>query len=210
MNNPLEKTQYKGWTIRLETDPEPANPREWDNLGHMACWHRRYTLGDEQPETSPEEFLKALAQQAVSQNYPEPLLEANLEKILEDHYAIAPLYLYDHSGISMSTKPFSCPWDSGQVGLIYCKLSDAQKEWGNLDKKRLKEKALQCLANEVEAYTQYLEGDVTGWIIENEQGEEIDSVWGYFPDDSQGYSNRWKTPLAEAQEAIDLCLSEQT
>ena len=34
-------------------------------------------------------------------------------------YVILPLYLYDHSGITMSTGPFSCPWDSGQVGWIY-------------------------------------------------------------------------------------------
>ena len=32
---------------------------------------------------------------------------------------ILPLYLYDHSGISMKTTPFSCQWDSGQVGWIY-------------------------------------------------------------------------------------------
>ena len=31
-----------------------------------------------------------------------------------------PLYLYDHGGITMSTNPFSCPWDDGgQVGWIY-------------------------------------------------------------------------------------------
>jgi len=35
-------------------------------------------------------------------------------------YVILPLYLYDHGGITMSTNPFSCPWDDGgQVGWIY-------------------------------------------------------------------------------------------
>jgi len=28
-------------------DPEPVNPREWDNLGTMVCFHKRYNLGDE-------------------------------------------------------------------------------------------------------------------------------------------------------------------
>jgi hypothetical protein len=32
---------------------------------------------------------------------------------------ILPLYLYDHGGITISCSPFSCPWDSGQVGWIY-------------------------------------------------------------------------------------------
>jgi len=41
--------------------------------------------------------------------------------IVEDlgKHVILPLYLYDHSGITMSTSVFSCPWDSGQVGWIY-------------------------------------------------------------------------------------------
>lgn len=29
-----------------------------------------------------------------------------------------PLYCYQHSGLAMSVKPFSCRWDSGQVGVI--------------------------------------------------------------------------------------------
>ena len=29
-------------------------------------------------------------------------------------------FIYDHSGITMNTTGFSCPWDSGQVGWIYC------------------------------------------------------------------------------------------
>ena len=36
-----------------------------------------------------------------------------------DGMVILPLYLYDHSGITMNTCGFSCPWDSGQVGWIY-------------------------------------------------------------------------------------------
>ncbi|HOO12216.1 MAG TPA: hypothetical protein PK684_04600 [Bacillota bacterium] len=47
--------------------------------------------------------------------------EGELQDILDslDKYIILPLYLYDHGGITMRTNPFSCPWDSGQVGWIY-------------------------------------------------------------------------------------------
>jgi hypothetical protein len=46
---------------------------------------------------------------------------SELQDILDDlgKYVILPLYLYDHGGITMSIGPFSCPWDSGQVGWIY-------------------------------------------------------------------------------------------
>ena len=33
-------------TARIELDPEPPNPREWDNLGTMVCLHQRHSLGD--------------------------------------------------------------------------------------------------------------------------------------------------------------------
>ena len=51
----------------------------------------------------------------------EELSPGDLRDIVEDldKYIILPLFLYDHSGITMSTGPFSCPWDSGQVGWIY-------------------------------------------------------------------------------------------
>jgi len=49
----------------------------------------------------------------------------------EDVY-IQSLYLYDHSGITMSTSPFSCPWDSGQVGFAYVDRATVEREWGKI------------------------------------------------------------------------------
>jgi hypothetical protein len=129
MSTTAHEETYRGCAIRLEYDSDPESPRDWDNLGRMVCWHRRYNLGDEQPSGDPSDYLLSLAQQAVSPNYPELLLRANAEKILAKHYVILDLYLYDHSGITMSTGPFSCPWDSGRVGFIYCSLDDARKNW---------------------------------------------------------------------------------
>ena len=31
-----------------------------------------------------------------------------------------PVYAYVHSGETISTEPFSCPWDSGRSGWVYC------------------------------------------------------------------------------------------
>ena len=48
----------------------------------------------------------------------------------EDEVVALPLYLYDHSGITMNTSGFSCPWDSGQVGWIYCTKKRFREETG--------------------------------------------------------------------------------
>lgn len=158
-------TEIDGYTITISQDNDPINPRkDYDNAGKMVCWHRRYNLGDEQPTESPDEF------------------EANvLDKIEKDGGVVLPLYLYDHSGITMSTAPFSCQWDSGQVGWIYMDADTIRKEWGGKSKrltKAAREKARRCLLGEVETYDKYLTGDVYGYNIDFNE-DSLDSCWGY-------------------------------
>lgn len=192
----------------IEPDQDPLNPRtEWDNVGHMVCWHSRYNLGDEQPSEDPTEYLDNLAGlddikaridtvidhfwnrrdwyglETRLTNY----LDKKRETALQD-YIVLPLYLYDHSGITMRCSPFSCPWDSGYVGFIYVSMDRARQEWTGTDDE-IREKATECLTGEVETYAQYLEGDVWGYTIErvtlDEDGdesdrEELESCWGFF------------------------------
>ena len=57
------------------------------------------------------------------------LLEpTDIMNLIKGYYTILPLYLYDHSGLSMNTSGFSCPWDSGQVGWIYCNNEKALRQ----------------------------------------------------------------------------------
>lgn len=84
--------------------------------------------------------------------------------ILDKYYVIMPLYLYDHSGITISTSPFSCPWDSGQVGFIAAKLSGMDRE-----------KIISILQSEVSTYDMYLRGEVYGFVI-----EELNADTGYW------------------------------
>lgn len=50
--------------------------------------------------------------------------------LCEDKVAILSLYLYDHSGLTMSTSDFGDRWDSGCVGFIYMDKATAMKEIG--------------------------------------------------------------------------------
>ena len=48
-------------------DDEPLNPRtDWDNFGHMVCWHRQYNLGDEHQFEDSNDLLKQLVRDSVS------------------------------------------------------------------------------------------------------------------------------------------------
>ncbi len=140
--------------IKIYQSSHPFNPRkEMDNLGTMICFHRRYNLGDETDlKTEQFESWKELSDHLIK---------------YRGAYIILPLYLYDHSGITMSTGPFNCPWDSGQVGFIYITRDKILSEYGGKRiNKGLKDKVTKCLIGEVETYDQYLTGDVFDYEIE--------------------------------------------
>jgi hypothetical protein len=141
--------------FKISQDDWAQDPRaEWDNLGTMICFHGRHNLGDKH-DYSHEDFDGW----DDLQNY----IEKKLGGVV-----ILPLYLYDHSGITMNTTGFSCSWDSGQVGFIYVSRETLLKEYGG--KKvttKLKEKVTQWLIGEVETYDQYLTGDVYRFELQN-------------------------------------------
>jgi len=148
-------------TLEIKQDELAESPRQWDNLGKMVCFHGRYDLGDK--HNLSIEQAKALYEKTVKQG------------------VALPLYLYDHSGITMSTSPFSCPWDSGQVGFIYADKEMILKMFGKERMgKGMKQTALDSLQKEVEIYDQYLTGDVYFYTIKDEAGEVIESCGGFF------------------------------
>jgi hypothetical protein len=104
---------------------------------------------------------------------------SELKKLAEqmEGMIILPLYLYDHSGITMNTCGFSCPWDSGQVGWIYADPDMIKKEYGKVTSETLAS-AKRVLEAEVEEYDYYLTGQCYGFRLYKEDAE-IDSCWGF-------------------------------
>ena len=136
----VEKYKKENLELRIFQDEDPESPREWDNLGKMVCFRSRYNLGDEHDFNNPKAFE---------------------EFIKEKKAVVLPLYLYDHGGLTISTQPFPCPWDSGQIGWIYCDYETIKKEYGcKYITKKIIEKVRECLKSEINTYDQYLIGDV--------------------------------------------------
>jgi len=167
-------------TAEIYVDEDPMSPRrDCDCFGVMVCFHRRYDLGDKHDLRS-EDFG---GWDGVAAH-----LKSELGAAI-----VLPLYLYDHSGITMSTGKFSCPWDSGQVGFIYVTKEKIQAEYGEVNADTMK-KAEALLESEVEVYDQYLTGDVWGYVL-RDYDKEVDSCWGFFGLD---YVRKEATNLAEA------------
>jgi len=134
----------KHYVLEVLNDDSVESPREdQENFGTMVYAHRRYILGDERiTEPSMMEYLENR--------------RLDPEKIVS-----LPLYLYDHSGLSFSTKPFSCPWDSGCVGAIYVTHAKIKEEFGEVNEETI-QKAKDLLETEVKIMDAYLSGEAYG------------------------------------------------
>lgn len=183
----METIEYKGYTIEIGQDEYAESPREWDNLGYMVCQHSRYTLGDDNLEYHGESILDDLKR----------YIEVQGLKLSDIVYL--PLYLYDHSGITMNTTGFSCRWDSGQVGWIYVTKEQIRREYGvKRITKALREKVETVLKGEVATYDQYLTGEVYAWsILEGE--DTVEAVCGFYD---------YEQALLEAKGHIDYLTRE--
>lgn len=166
MNEALKIVRDGDYAIAVHYDSDAESPREWDNLGKL--------------------FLRTRS--------------INVCECTEDEMNSArvriPVYKYEHSGIilkaSMNGNPFSCPWDSCHCGYIVALADDIRKEYGvKRITKKVIEKVKKVLMDEVDIYSKYLEGEVYGYKTYKvapsvpdekveEEGEEIDSCWGYY------------------------------
>ena len=108
----------------------------------------------------------------------------------QEDIAILPLFLYDHSVQSISTASFigraqHAEWDSGQVGYIYADRKAILENFGAVNTE-IREKAEN--------------------LLRTEDGEEIDSCWGFlggvddWREDVKSYLPADAQPLADELE----------
>jgi hypothetical protein len=179
---PVESFDYKHHRVDIYyDDTDCGNPRDADNLGIMYCEHRNYNLGDMPSQFSshiPEiDIIREAVREIKDRGYNMNRLERYLRLAL-GATVVLPLYLYDHSGLSMNTGGFSmCDshgWDWGMVGIICDSQRTLEYTGASLDSIKRQ------LENEVEQYNAYLHGSVYGYTVTNiATGIEVDACWGF-------------------------------
>ena len=206
--SPFEMVDKNGnkYTLRVEQDDVAENPRYWDNMSKMICWHRHYNLGDKHNYDDSFEFLIGVAREVGI--YTDKMEEMTNEEIMtelrkDDSVCIVPLNLYDHSGITISTSngyPYNDRWDAGCVGYAYITKAKVMEILYATEETWMIA-ARDAIDAEVETYDKYLRGDVYGYILEKEvvveekcphcgeviktytTMEEEDSCWGFYGDE---------------------------
>lgn len=178
----IEKDGYKA-NIHYDEDPSCADPRDMDNLGFFYAWHPDYQLGDDQFDRSEFESMGAVFKHLMA----------------EGAAVIIPLYLYDHSGLTISggtvwekgnkklgpeaynavdKMPFdSAGWDTTMIGFAAV-MPEGIKMCGTS-----KEDFVRVLQSEIEEYDRYLRGEVYWIEVIDPNGEEQDCCHGFLGDE---------------------------
>jgi hypothetical protein len=176
----IEKISGKaGLEARIYQDNDPECPREWDNLGRIVTVHlSRHSVADKGEKPLPEDL--------GSWDQVEAYLKRERGAVV-----ILPVFLYDHSVQSVSTKSFvgraqHANWDSGQVGFIYATRVAVLANW---DVKSIspiiRDRVVRVLEGEIETLDQYMRGEVYGYAVGRVVGlagkfEELNSCWGHY------------------------------
>ena len=126
------KTLGAGSAALLILDECAQNPRsEGENITTLVTWRRNLPLSDEHQFISPRDFLDHLIlqgrpdiQELLDDNGIDGIRECppQLRKHLRNSDypgALQEVYILEHGGVSLSTRPFQDPWDSGPLGYIW-------------------------------------------------------------------------------------------
>lgn len=172
----MEKINYKGFTITIDTDEYHSNPREWDEIGTIYSNHRNYNPDGH----SIEELMD---------KYEVGSLSDLKEQLRENDVPFIPIYAYIHSGISLSTSdeyPFNDRWDSGLFGLIVGnkKKFDECFDGGDIKK---------YLRDQVELLNKYYNNDFYRFEVEVE-GDVMGCCGGFCSEEDA---------LSDAKESVD-------
>jgi hypothetical protein len=120
---------------------------------------------------------------------------------------IKPLYMYDHSGITISTSPFGCRFDSGQIGWVFVDKDNLQRISGDSD--GFNELNLEEITDsEVKTYDQYITGEVYRYTIYeietcslgHEHKNFVEGCGGYFGEEE--CENEGKSVLQHLEKEV--------
>ena len=216
-------TTTDGRRLRLviEQDQFSDDPRSWDNLGTMLCCHRDYQLGDCNSNRETEEQLSEICRKygKSDEEIDEMTFGEEIRFILDQPDICGmPLWLYDHSGISISTGR-RCPWDSSFIGLIFVEKDFYLAQTCIKDEENWKEAAKKTLEGEIETYSDFLEGNVYQWTLYeptvvirqtmdgkelsreiDEEGEMIDSMSGFYNPTLEDVEEYFDFEIAEIEQ----------
>ena len=177
-----EKYEHAGCTIRIIQDPDRPNPRDnYEHMGKMVLFpnHEYIDRNEYDKYVNATDFastLRSLAWHATKSDAMEDEYRVSMEHVfrcVNKHYVIIPVDQDRYSGLSSrGVNVGDC--DDHCDGFVLFPVADLTKE--GIDR----EQATRNLEGEIEEYAAWATGDCYGYVIEDENGDELDSCWGFY------------------------------
>ena len=181
---------YKGATIRVGQDLDAENPRNWGALG---------TILSIDGANEVEGSIVSNVRQLINWNYSE---EEALRKYFPDMVWFHRLYRYSHGGDVWALHD-NFPdrrWDVSHAGYIIVTRQDIREYF---NRQRMSDKLRQTIydrvSQELDNFTDWSNGDVYGFMVEDSGIIDLDDVW-------YGWYNGVDDALANAKAMIDQML----
>jgi hypothetical protein len=168
----IETFTENSFTVSIHYDHDAGTPRDDMHGCELAMTHKRYDW----PNDAEIDFSAFAGWEEVAAE-----LRAN-----HDALVVETVYAYDHSGIAFKvgerTGVFADRWDSGIAGLAYVTRQNWQDTQGTnwTGSKADMTRAHELMADDVEVYGQWANGECYGYTIEDASGEEVDASWGFY------------------------------
>lgn len=162
-------TIYKdnsGRFFKLFYDECSDSPRLDDNIATILTWERDYPSPDENNDTF-EEFAEKHGVD-VSKEWD---LDSVIDAMKKEGYYATPVYALHHGVSHYSIHDFHDKYDSGVVGIAFCKRQGGLPD----DDDRLKA----IIDREVETYDAWKNGEVYGITLLNQNEMALDKSAGY-------------------------------
>ena len=153
--------------VDIHQEVEPSSPWEYEESIGFISTHKRFQNRNTEIKASDFSSMEEI--------------ESYLKK---QGYIFQKVFCYDHSGVTIKageTNPFHCQWDSFPFGYLILSKAEARSVFlcKRVSKKTL-EKAQKLLIGFSETWNSFLIGDIYGWEITDEEGEVVDSCYGYY------------------------------
>jgi len=167
--------------LRIEPDTDAQSPAEWGNEDlFLIANHRDFFV-------PPSKSERRFDVQDVIERH-------------EDTHHVFALEAYIHSGVRLALAgEGNFPdrqWDVSRLGVVFA----AKSEWKTMAKAR---DAALSLVNE---WNQYLSGDVWGYVVEDDEGNHLESCWGFYGREYCEQEGRSLLEHCEANDTTAACM----
>lgn len=156
--------------LKMDIDECAESPREWDNVATIVSKGGNWDISDEGWRMNAEEFAEFLHKK-LDKKCPEIKGLKDIDHIVncgnaKSYIVCKPIYMYDHSGQTISLSPFGCRWDSGCCGYIFVFKDKILKEFPGTNDDNWRDKAEEVIKSEIDIYDDYIQGSVYGYRLE--------------------------------------------